>query len=124
MSQIHPIDAGMALHEQTKCLIGLAEKIKRQRKYGEQCILDATTSANYLNSHREPEQLIQTAIQLIDSARLDILSNDQVCFNLKKFKHYLIFSWHVCWPSKRLFIPNMTQMVQQKLMNCLHQVHV
>jgi hypothetical protein len=88
MSQVHPIDAGMALHEHTKCLIGLAEKIKRQRKYGEQCVVGATTSVNYLGSKKEPEQLIQTAIQLLDSARLDVLSNDQVSFPLNFFETF------------------------------------
>lgn len=86
MSQVHPIDAGMALHEQTKCLVGLAEKIRRQQKYGEQCIVGAgaNTSANYLESRKDPDQLIQTAMNLLESARLDVLSNDQVILLIEK----------------------------------------
>lgn len=80
MSQVHPIDAGITLHEQTKCLVGLAEKIRRQRKYGEQCLIDPTNSAvpSYLKAKKEPDELIETALRLLESARLDVLSNDQV----------------------------------------------
>jgi hypothetical protein len=80
MSQVHPIDAGITLHEQVKCLVGLAEKIRRQQKYGEQCVIDPSNAGMppYLKVKKEPDDLIETAISLLESARFDVLSNDQV----------------------------------------------
>lgn len=79
MSQVHPIDAGMSLHEQTKCVLGLSEKIRRQRKYGEQCLAyPSSGTPPYLKTKKEPEELVEMAIRLMDSARIDILSNDQL----------------------------------------------